>query len=73
MWISLEKGECFDFNHCLGCVYPALYIIRVLCRVYHSSLLICYPCSSQYLTRHQEWVNEILDNFNGYENIPKNH
>ena len=30
LWISLEKGECFDFNHSLGCVYPTLYIIRLL-------------------------------------------
>ena len=46
LWISLEKGECFDFNHSLGCVYPTLYIIRLLCWVYHFSLLICYPSSS---------------------------
>ena len=26
LWIALEKGECFDFNHSLGCVYPTLYI-----------------------------------------------
>ena len=45
LWISLEKGECFDFNHSLGCVYPTLYIIRLLCRVYHFSLLLCYPSS----------------------------
>ena len=25
LWITLEKGECFDFNHSLGCVYPTLY------------------------------------------------
>ena len=30
LWISLEKGECFDFNHSLGCFYPPLYIIRLL-------------------------------------------
>ena len=46
LWISLEKGECFDFNHSLGCVYPTLYIIRLLRRVYHFSWLICYPSSS---------------------------
>ena len=45
LWISLKKGECFDFNHSLGCVYPTLYIIRLLGRAYHFSLLICYPCS----------------------------
>ena len=27
LWISLKKGECFGFNHSLGCVYPTLYII----------------------------------------------
>ena len=42
---SLEKGECFDFNDSLGCVYPTLYIIRLLRRFYHFSLLICYPSS----------------------------
>ena len=26
LWISLEKAECFDFIHSLGCVYPTLYI-----------------------------------------------
>ena len=25
LWIALEKAECFDFNHSLGCVYPTLY------------------------------------------------
>ena len=31
----------------LSGVYPTLYvIIRLLGRVYHFSLLICYPCSS---------------------------
>ena len=45
LWISLEKGECFDFSHSLGCIYPILYIIRLLRRVYHFSLLICYPSS----------------------------
>ena len=24
LWVSLEKGECFDFNHSLGCFYPTL-------------------------------------------------
>ena len=43
--ISLEKGECFDFNHALGCIYPTLNTIRLLGQVYHFSLLICYPCS----------------------------
>ena len=46
LWIFLEKGGCFDFNHSLGCVYPTMYIIRLLCRFYHFSLLICYPSSS---------------------------
>ena len=46
LWISLEKGEYFDFNHFLGCIYPTLYIItRFLGQAYHFSLLICYPCS----------------------------
>ena len=27
---SSERGECFDFSHALGCVYPTLYIIRFL-------------------------------------------
>ena len=22
---TLERGECFDLNHSLGCVYPTLY------------------------------------------------
>ena len=39
----------FDFNHSLGCVYPTLYIIRLLRCVYHFSLLICYPSSLNYL------------------------
>ena len=46
LWISLEKGECFDFSHSLGCVYPTLYIIRLLRRVYYFSFLICCPSSS---------------------------
>ena len=25
LWISLEKGECFDFNHSLECVYRLPY------------------------------------------------
>ena len=45
LWISLEKGECFHFNHSLGCVYHTLYIIRLLGWVYHLRWLICYPCS----------------------------
>ena len=48
LWISLGKGECFDFNHFLRCVYPTIYISRLLSRVYHFSLLICYPCSSSW-------------------------
>ena len=43
--ISLEKGDCFDFSHPLGYVYPALYIIKLLDQVYLFSLLICYPLS----------------------------
>ena len=35
----------FDFNRSLGCVYPTLYIGRLLGWVYHFSLLICYPHS----------------------------
>ena len=45
LWISFKMGDCFDFNHSLGCVYPTLYTIRLLGRVYHFSLLICYPYS----------------------------
>ena len=45
LWISLEKGACFDYNHSWECVYPSLYIIRFLGQVYHFSLLICYPYS----------------------------
>ena len=51
LWISLEKGfpwkkeKCFDVNHSLGFVYPALYIIRLLGQVYHFTLPIFYPCS----------------------------
>ena len=26
LWISLEKAECFDFIHSLGCVHPTLNI-----------------------------------------------
>ena len=41
MWICLEKGECFNLNHSLGCP-PYLYnIIRLLGQIYHFSLLIC--------------------------------
>ena len=25
LWITFEKGECFDFNHSLGCGYPTIY------------------------------------------------
>ena len=42
----MGKGECFDFSYSLGCVYPTLYIIRLLCRAYHFSLLSCSPSSS---------------------------
>ena len=24
LWISMETGDCFDFKHSLGCVYPTL-------------------------------------------------
>ena len=44
-WISLKYGESFDFNHTLECVYCTLYIIRLLDRVYHLSLVNFYPCS----------------------------
>ena len=36
LWISLGKREC---------VYPTMYIIRLLGRFDHFSLLICYYCS----------------------------
>ena len=45
LWISLKKGEYFDFSHSLGCVYPTLYISRLLQQVYHFSLVISFPCS----------------------------
>ena len=41
LWISSEKGEYFDFNRSLGCVYP---IIRLLGRVYYFNLLIFNSC-----------------------------
>ena len=44
LWITLEKGECFDFNHSLWCVCPTLYIFWLLSWVYHFSSLICYHC-----------------------------
>ena len=46
LWSSLEKETCFDSSYSLGCVYPTLYVIRLLGWVYLFSLLICYPCSS---------------------------
>ena len=46
LWSSLEKETCFDSNYSLGCVYPTLYVIRLLGWVYFFSLLICYPSSS---------------------------
>ena len=54
LWIALEKREYFDFNHSLGCVYPNLYIFRLLGWVYRFSLLICYPCSSNFVF-HETW------------------
>ena len=39
LWISLKKGECFDLNHSLGCVFPTLYMIRLLGRVQLADLL----------------------------------
>ena len=57
--ILLKKGECFDFNHSLGCVNPTLYI-RLPCQVYHFSLLICYPCSM--LKSHLVWNEMHLGN-----------
>ena len=42
----LEKlDDIVCYNDAVGCVYPTLYIIRLLRRVYHFSLLICYPSS----------------------------
>ena len=35
-----------DLNHSLGCLPFCINIIRLLGRVYHFSLLICYTCSS---------------------------
>ena len=44
MWSFLDNGECFDINNSSGCVYPTLYIMRLLGRVYALSSLICYHC-----------------------------
>ena len=43
-----KGGECFNLNHSLGCLLYCINIIRLLDRVYHFSLLICYPCSSSF-------------------------
>ena len=43
---SLEKGKVFWFQSLFRVYLPySIYIIRLLGRVYHFSLLICYPCS----------------------------
>ena len=62
----LEKGECFGLTHSLGCVYPTLYIIRLLGRVYHFSLLICYPCPVRYM--HVEKKSQ--GDYNTWEKFP---
>ena len=59
LWISLEKGECFEFNHSLGCVCPTLYMIRFLDRVYHFSLVIYYHCSHHNLNWESALINVI--------------
>ena len=46
--ISFKKWECLDLNHSLTSLlyFTILHIsIRLLRRVYHFSLLICYPYS----------------------------
>ena len=30
LWVSMEKGECFDFIHSLKCIYPTQCIIRLI-------------------------------------------
>ena len=75
LWVSLEKGECFDFSHSLGCVQPTLYIGKLLGRVYHFRLLICCLCSSlqiensidEYLCVNlalKQFVSKLVDNTN---------
>ena len=44
LWLSLEKGECFDFNDSLQCLWPSLYTNTLQRKVSHFSLLTCYPC-----------------------------
>ena len=61
LWISLENGDCFDFNHSLSSVYLSLYIITLLGRVYHFSLLICYPCSFS-----KKKISHILGKYSSY-------
>ena len=56
LWITLGKGEWFDFNHCLGCVYLTLYIFQLLDQVYHFSLLICYHYSFCKISTYLNWV-----------------
>ena len=73
--ISLEKGECFDFNHALGCIYPTLNTIRLLGQVYHFSLLICYPCSFYFhawmLVALWEWNSLFLITLWKTRNLPQ--
>ena len=42
--ITLEKGECFNFNHFLVCYLYSMHHIKLLGQVYLLSLLIFYPC-----------------------------
>ena len=43
----LGKGRVFKLESLFKGVSPTIYIIiRLLSRVYHFSLLICFPCSS---------------------------
>ena len=46
MWFSLEKGECVNLNHSLGCL-ALLYmsLVGLLGGVCNFGLRICYPCS----------------------------
>ena len=49
-----------DLNNYLRCVYPTLYIIRLLSRVYHFSLLICYSCSSGIIKNTENYLVETI-------------
>ena len=39
------KTKCFNLNYSWGCLPYSIIIVRLLSRVYHFRLRICYPCS----------------------------